>query len=314
MFRMFKETQDVDVLIIGSGPAGLTAAIYTSWLGLKTVVLESGIIGGRTWLAPKIENFPGFEFGIKGSDLVEKMRLQALRFHAEIKADEEVIGLELEGETKRVVSRKQNYQACILIIATGTQRKKLSVPGESEFVGRGVSYCVTCDGPLFKKLTVAVVGNCEETAVDALFLSELANKIIIVTNEQGIEISGTLLNRLRERPNIEVIKGKITAILGERSVNAIRIIDFSTGHEDEKAVNGVFVSLGGVPMTAIVKNAGVAIDENGCITVDRRQKTNIEGVFAAGDCTCGGMQVVTAAGEGAMAAMRASGYVRKVDV
>jgi thioredoxin reductase (NADPH) len=309
---MVEGNQKIDVLIIGSGPAGLSAAIYTSWLGLKTVVLESGIVGGRAWLAPKIENFPGFELGIKGSELVEKMRVHALRLHAEIKDDEEVIGLELQGEIKRVVSRKQTYQTSVLIIATGTQRKKLLVPGETDFIGRGVSYCATCDGPLFKHATVAVVGNCEETAIDALLLSEIANKIILVTNEQEMEISGTLLNRLRDKSNIEIIKGKITEILGEQIVKAIRIVDFSTGREEEKEVTGVFVSLGGVPMTAIVKNAGVAIDENGCLIVDRKQKTNIEGVFAAGDCTCGGMQVITAAGEGAMAAMRASGYVRKL--
>ena len=146
---MVEGNQKIDVLIIGSGPAGLSAAIYTSWLGLKTVVLESGIVGGRAWLAPKIENFPGFELGIKGSELVEKMRVQALRLHAEIKDDEEVIGLELQGEIKRVVSRKQTYQTSVLIIATGTQRKKLLVPGETDFIGRGVSYCATCDGPLF---------------------------------------------------------------------------------------------------------------------------------------------------------------------
>jgi len=310
---MAEENQKIDVLIIGSGPAGLTAAIYTSWLGLKTVVLESGIVGGRVWLAPQIENFPGFEFGIKGSELVEKMRLQALRFRAEIRDDEEVIGLELKGEVKRVVSRKQTYEAHAVIIATGTQRRKLLVPGETDFVGRGVSYCVTCDGPFFKHAKVAVVGNGEEAAIDALFLSDMANNVMVVANERELEISGTLIDRLRNKPNIEIIKGKITKIAGEQIVKAIQILDFDTQREAEREVNGVFVSLGGVPLTAIVKNAGVATDRNGCLTVDHQQKTSVEGVFAAGDCTCGGMQVVTAAGEGAMAAMRAPAHVRKVN-
>ena len=311
---MSEENQKIDVLIIGTGPAGLTAAIYTSWLGLKTVVLESGIVGGRAWLAPQIENFPGFELGIKGSELVEKMRLQALRFHAEIREDEEVIGLELKGEVKLVVSRKHTYEAHAIIIATGTQRRKLLVPGETDFIGRGVSYCVTCDGPFFKHATVIVVGNGEEAAIDALFLSDIANKVMLLTNEPELEISGTLIDRLRNKPNVEVIKGKITKIVGEQIVKAAKILDFVTQLEVEKDAKGVFVSLGGVPLTAIVRSAGVATDRTGCLTVDRQQRTSIEGVFAAGDCTCGGMQAVTAAGEGAMAAMRASSYVRKVNV
>ncbi len=312
--KIDEENQKIDALIIGSGPAGLTAAIYTSWLGLKTVVLESGIVGGRAWLAPQIENFPGFELGIKGSELVEKMRLQALRFHSEIREDEEVIGLELKGEIKLVVSRKHTYEAHAVIIATGTQRRKLLVPGETDFIGRGVSYCVTCDGPFFKHATVIVVGNGEEAAADALFLSDIASKVMLVTNEPELEISGTLADRLRSKPNVEVIKGKITKIVGEQIVKAAKILDFSTQLEVEKEAKGVFVSLGGVPLTAIVRNAGVATDRTGCLTVDRQQRTSIEGVFAAGDCTCGGMQAVTAAGEGAMAAMRASSYVRKVNV
>jgi thioredoxin reductase (NADPH) len=310
---MAEENQKIDVLIIGGGPAGLTAAIYTSWLGLKTVVLESGIIGGRAWLAPQIENFPGFEFGIKGSELVEKIRLQTLRFGAEIRDNEEVIGLDLKGEVKRVVSRKQTYEAHAVIIATGTQRRKLLVPGETDFIGRGVSYCVTCDGPFFKHATVAIIGNGEEAAIDALFLSDIANNVLIVTNEQELDISGTLIDRLRNKLNVEIIKGKITRIVGEHVVKTIKILDFDTQLEAEREVKGVFVSLGGVPLTAIVKNAGVATDRNGCLIVDRQLKTSIEGVFAAGDCTCGGMQVVTAAGEGAMAAMLASAHVRKAN-
>lgn len=309
---MVEEKQKIDVLVIGGGPAGLSAAIYTSWLGLKTVVLESGIVGGRASLTPKIENFPGFELGIKGTELVEKMRLQATRFHAEIKDNEEVIGLDLKTQVKQVVSRSQTYEVQAVIIATGTQRRKLLVPGETEFIGRGVSYCVTCDGPFFKHANVAVIGNEEETAIDALFLSDIANNVMIVTNEMELNISGTLMDRLRKKSNIEIVKAKITNIVGEQIVKTIKIVDFGSQVEVEKAVNGVFVSLGGVPLTAIVQSAGIATDRNGCLTVDRQQKTNVEGVFAAGDCTCGGMQVVTAAGEGAMAGMRASGYVRKL--
>lgn len=311
---MEAESKKTDVLIIGGGPAGLTAAIYSAWLGLRTVVLEAGIVGGRAWLAPKIENFPGFEFGIKGSDLVEKMRLQALRFHAEIVDGEEVIGLDLSGSCKCVVSRRQSYESCALIIATGTQRRKLLVAGETDFVGRGVSYCVTCDGPLFKGAVVAVVGNGEEAAVDALFMADLARQVLLVSEQEELNFEGTLMQRLRDKSNIEIVKGQVERVIGEQVVHAVRVLEFGSRREVERDVKGVFVSLGGVPMTAIVKNAGVATDASGCLVVDRQQRTSVDGVFAAGDCTCGGMQVVTAAGEGALAAMRASGYVRRADV
>ena len=154
---MSEKNRKCDILIIGAGPAGLTAAIYSAWLGLKTVVLETGIAGGRAGLAPKIENFPGFPEGIKGSELVDRMIQQAARFNAEFKSSEEVVGLDLKGEIKKVVSRKQNYEASTLIIATGTQRRKLRVPGETDFLGRGVSYCAFCDGTFFRNKAVAML-------------------------------------------------------------------------------------------------------------------------------------------------------------
>ena len=272
---------------------------------------KQAVAGGRAWLAPKIENFPGFPEGIKGSALVDRMIQQAARFNAEFKSSEEVVGLDLKGEIKKVVSRKQNYEASTLIIATGTQRRKLRVPGETDFLGRGVSYCAVCDGPFFRNKAVAIVGNGEEAAIDALSLADIADEITIVTREKELDIEGTLLARLEGKPNVKIIRGQVTKIIGEQGVKAIKILEYKTQREVEQEVKGVFVSLGGVPMTAIVKNAGIDTDRNGCLTVDRQQKTNVEGVFAAGDCTCGGMQVVTAAGEGAMAAMKASGYVRK---
>lgn len=308
---MSNKIQKCDILIIGAGPAGLTAAIYSAWLGLKTVVFETGIVGGRAWLAPKIENFPGFPDGVKGSELSDKMTQQATRFHAEIKIDEEVIGLDLKSEMKKVVSRKQTYEAQTVIIATGTQRRKLRVPGETDFLGRGVSYCAVCDGPFFRNKVVVIVGNGEEAAIDALSMADIASKIMLVTHEREVDIEGTLLHRIQNNPNIEIVKGQVTEIIGDQVVKAVKILEYDTKQTTEEPVNGVFVSLGGVPMTAIVKSAGITTDRTGCLTVDRQQRTNVEGVFAAGDCTCGGMQVVTAAGEGAMAAMRASAFFRK---
>ena len=309
---MSVQNKTCDILIIGAGPAGLTAAIYSAWLGLKTLVLDSSIAGGKAWLAPKIENFPGFETGIKGSELIERMTKQAVRFGAEIVTSEEVVGLDLWAGQKRAVTRKQTYTASAVIVATGTQRKKLHVPGEAEFLGRGVSYCAICDGPFFRKAKVAVIGNTDEAAIEALNLAEIVDHVFLVTYEGDLNVEGTLLSRLRSKSNIEIVNGKVTAIIGTQAVKAIKILEDNTKNEVEREVKGVFIALGSVPLTAIVKNAGITVDRNGCLMVDRQQKTNIDGVFAAGDCTCGGMQVVTAAGEGAMAAMRASAYVRRV--
>lgn len=306
---MTEQNKKFDVLIIGTGPAGLTAAIYSSWLGLKTLALDSGIIGGTTWLAPKIDNYPGYEEGIKGNDLIEKMRKHASRFGAEIKGSEEVVGLDVAGEDKRVTSRKDTYVASTVIVAIGTQRRKLFVPGEAEFLGRGVSYCAVCDAPFFRATKVAVVGDSKEAAMDALYLSDIAGSVLLVSCEGVPNIDADLLNKLRGKPNVEFVNGKVTAIQGQQVVKTIKILQ-SANQEIEKEVKGVIIALGGVPLTEIVKAAGINVDINGCLIVDRQQRTNIEGVFAVGDCTCGGMQVVTAAGEGAMAAMKASAHLR----
>lgn len=308
---MNDENSNFDTIIIGAGPAGLTAAMYSSWLGLDCVVLDAGVAGGKAYEAPRIENFPGFEEGIKGSELTERMRKQAERFGAKIMENEEVVGLNLNGEIKGVTTRKQTYLGRAVIIATGTQKRKLRVPGETEFLGRGVSYCVVCDGPLFRNAKTAVIGNSQEAAIDALFLADIAKSVAIVTHGKELKVEGALERQVRGKSNVEIVNGQVAAILGEKIVKSIRIIENDSRREIEKDVNGVFVSLGGVPMTEVVKRAGLNADKNGCLTVDRMLGTNVEGVYAAGDCTCGGMQVVTAAGEGAMAAMRASAYVRK---
>jgi thioredoxin reductase (NADPH) len=307
---MSETAQDYDALIIGAGPAGLTAAIYSSWLGLKTVALEGSIIGGRAWLAPRMENFPGFPEGLKGAELVERMSRQATKFGAELRTAEEVVSLQLKDQ-RRVVSRKQAYSAKTIIVATGTQRKKLQVPGETELLGRGVSYCSVCDGPFFRNAAVVVVGNGEEAATDALFLAEIARDITIVTQSEDLHLSGQLLERLGGKSNVKILKGQITRIEGEKTVKSVRILNFESKENMQKEASGVFISIGQVPMTAILKKAEVETDANGCIKVDRNQRTNVEGVFAAGDCTCGGMQAVTACGEGAMAALKASVYLRK---
>ncbi len=299
-----------DLIIIGGGPAGLTAGIHTSRLGLRTVIFDGGILGGRAVEASIYENFPGFPEGIVGKELIERMEKQISKFGAEVKTFEEATDLEVKGELKTISTSKAIYRSLALIIATGTQRRKLQVAGENEFLGRGVSYCKNCDGPFFKGLRVAIVGFTKEAIEDSLFMADISKEVLLITHAEKIEASEALKKKLLEKTNIEVVNGKVVEIVGEEVVKAIRIIDLTSKQEMLKGVDGAFISLGWAPTSEIVRKVGIDVDEKGCIKVDRWQRTNIEGVFAAGDCTCGGMQVVTAAGEGAMAATAALKYIR----
>ena len=308
---MKEQERTYDLIIIGGGPAGLTAGIHTSRLGLKTAVFEAGTLGGRAAEASMYENFPGFPEGIVGKELIERIEKQISKFGAEVKVFEEAIDLQVKGALKTVTTSKATYRSFALIIAAGTQRRKLGVAGENEFLGRGVSYCRVCDGPFFKGLRVAVVGFTKEAIEDSLSMAEMSKEILLITHEEKIEAADALKEKLLKKTNIKIVNGKVAAILGEKVVKAIKIVESTSKQELLEKVDGVFISLGWVPTTEIVRKAGIEVDERGCIKVDRWQRTNIEGVFAAGDCTCGGMQVVTAAGEGAMAATTALKYIRR---
>jgi thioredoxin reductase (NADPH) len=306
---MLKATYDV--IVVGAGPSGLTAAIQTSRLGLRTLVLESERPGGRAAEASMYENFPGFPDGITGTELVARMLQQVSKFGADLRDFEEVINVELDGQLKKVSTKKSTYSSHALIIATGTQRKKLRVPGETELLGRGVSYCRACDGPFFKDLKIAVVGSTKEAARDALFLAGIAKEVVWITGREKVEVDEDLKKQIARRTNIRTIQGTITAILGGNKVEAVEIAQLKSNRITQEKIDGVFIVLGWVPASDTVRKAGVKTDDRGCIVVDRWQRTNIEGVFATGDCTCGGMQIVTAAGEGAMAATKAVAYVER---
>lgn len=305
-------TQIYDVIVVGGGPAGLTVGIYAARIGLKTLILESKILGGRAFEARMIENFPGFPEGISGGELVERMVRQTEKFGAEIVSSEEVVSLDLNDGNKVVITRTAKYQGRALIFATGAQRRKLLVPGEEEFLGRGVSHCAVCDGPLFRGKVVAVIGSGDEAAEDALLLADFVNEVLMITSEEELEIAENLRQRLEKKDNVKfLLNTKVEAIEGDIIVKAVKVVDVKSKKEQKIPVDGVFVALERIPMTQLMRKAGIEVDEGGCVKVDRRQRTNIEGVFAAGDCTCGGMQVATAVGEGARAAMEAAAYVKK---
>ncbi len=300
-----------DVIIIGAGPAGLAAGIYAARMKMRTLILESTLPGGRAVYAPLVENFPGFPEGITGAELTDKMVKQTERFGAEIRSSEEVLDIGLEDKIRTVVTRSGKFQGLSVIVTTGTQQKKLQLPGESEYIGRGISYCSVCDGPFFRNKTVAVVGSNDHALEDALNLSKFSKKVILVSHKEEFEAAKMLIEEVKKKTNIQIVKAKMKEIVGNGFVKALRVQD-SNGKEDMLHVDGVFILIGSTPMTEVVKKAGVSLDERGCVKVDRRQATNIEGVFAAGDCTCGGMQVITAAGEGATAAVQAYRYIKDI--
>ena len=301
--------QFYDVIIIGSGPAGLTAALYLGRAGQKCVLLEKEFPGGATAKIAHIENYPGHET-VSGMDLIATMSKQAEKFGATIVYPVEVTKLELREEMKRIWTRDEVYTAHAVIIAIGVGRKKLAVPGAKEFLGKGVSYCATCDGNFFKGRKVAVVGAEDEAAEEALHLADLAEKVTFLPPKE-LDVVETLMARLKAKSNVEIYpQARIVEIVGDELVTGIKVVQ--DGHEKTIPLEGVFIAMGSTPISTLIHEAGGHADDRGCLITDRHQRMNLDGVFAAGDCTCGGMQIVTAAGEGAIAGMRTAAYVRKI--
>jgi len=298
-----------DVIIVGGGPAGLTAAIYTARHNLNTLVLEGRKIGGKATEAHWVDNYPGFPEGISGQDLMENMIQQALRFGAEIR-NETVVGLSDFGELKMVTTRMGFYQAKSVVVATGVSRKSLSVPGENEYKGRGVSYCGVCDGPFFRDKTVAVVGGGHEAVHDIDLLSETADKVYAIPGKKGYSEDFPELARLSDNPKVEFITGADVKEIG--GSDFVEYVTLEGQRKGRLSLDGVFIILEHVPTAGILGEAGVDTDAGGCIIVDGDLQTSINGLFAAGDCTCEGMQIVTAAGMGAKAALSAMKHVKSL--
>lgn len=298
-----------DVIIIGAGPAGLTAGIYTARHGHSTLLLHNDKIGGRALEAHMIENYPGFPQGLPGTELMKLFHLQTMRFGVEFK-HETVIGLSDAGDYKIVSTHSGYHQGKTVVIATGIQRKQLNVPGEMEFKGRGVSYCAICDGPFFKDKIVAVIGSGHEAVIDALLLTDTVSKVYAIPGKKGFSENYAELPLLHSNPKVEVLEGyDIVEIAGSEFVTKIKL----TGGKVEMInVDGVFILLEHVSTSNILVEAGVDADESGCVIVDKGQHTNLPGIYAAGDCSCIGWQVVTAAGDGAKAALSAMKYLKRM--
>ncbi len=296
-----------DVAIIGAGPAGLTAAIYSARYGLKTIFFETVDPVSQLSLAAKIENYPGFEGS--GVELLEKMKEQAVKSGAEWKL-EKVEKIARNGESFLIITEGGEYSARAVIIATGGKHREAGIDGERTFVGRGVSYCATCDGNFFIGKNVVVYGSGKEAVEDAIYLHDIGCRVTLVSRTPELRAERALVEEL-ERRGVRVLKStSIRRILGSDKVEKLVVYSREKGEEFEIEAEALFVAIGMRPATDLVAELGVERDHMGYIKVDKEQRTNVPGVFAAGDCCDNPLkQVVTACGDGAVAAYSAYRYL-----
>lgn len=303
--------EEWELIIIGAGPAGLTAGIYAGRRELKTLILEEKIPGGAAADSPLIENYPGFK-SIGGRELMNRMLEHCKSFGAQIHELESVKELSLNQQEKVVKTARGTYRAKAIIVATGSHHRELGVPGEKEFRGRGVSYCATCDGPFFKDKRVIVVGGGNTAAVSALFLADIASEVSLIHRRNQLRAEEAIFRELQRKGVKFFWNSIVKEIRGENLVKSTVIYNQKTGETREIEVDGVFINIGEEPNSQIAKAAGIKVDERGYIIVDSRQRTNIPGVYAAGDVTnCPVKQIGTAVGQGIIAAEEAYGYVRR---
>lgn len=303
----------VKVLILGSGPAGLAAALYAARADLEPVVLTGMEHGGQVSLTYTVENYPGFPDGVGGTELVELFQKQAERFGARLEFDT-ATQVDLSQRPFRVQTYNQTYLADTLIITTGATPKHLNVPGEAELTGRGVSYCATCDGWFFKEKDVMVVGGGDSALEEGLFLTRYANSVTIVHRRDSLRAGAVLQNRAMNNPKIKFIwNSVIEEIIGDKAVQAVRLKNVKSGATSEHAIDGVFIFIGHTPNTQLFQGQ-LEMDELGYLKTDLQMRTNVAGVFAAGEAADPHYrQVITSAGMGAAAAIQANRFLEQME-
>ena len=302
---------EYDVIIIGGGPAGLTAGIYTARNRLNGLLIEKGGIGGLMVNAEQMENYPGFPEGISGFELGELMHKQASKYGLEILLAE-VSGIELQEKQKVVKTTQGNFIAGAVIIAGGSERSKLGVPGEEKFTGKGVSYCATCDAAFFNEQTVAVVGGGNAAISEALHLAKFASRVVVIHRRDQLRAARILQERAHSEPKVEFLLNNIVEeIEGQDLVERIRLQHKVTGEKSTLDVSGVFISVGQKPNTDYLKGI-VPLDARGYIITNDKMETEIPGILAAGDIRSSSIrQVIAAAGDGATAAIYADRFLAK---
>nr|MBI5456095.1 thioredoxin-disulfide reductase [Candidatus Levybacteria bacterium] len=301
-----------DVIIIGSGPAGLTAAIYTTRADLKTLVVAGGKWGGQLMLTTLVENFPGFPEGIQGPELMANMRKQAEHFGAEF-IDEDFVSAEFSTKPFKVTVSDKVYEAKSVIIATGADTKWLDVKGEKEKIGRGVSSCAPCDAAFFRNKNVIVIGGGDSAMEEALVLTKFATSVTLIHRKEEFRASEIMQKRVKENPKIKIMfNSEVIEVLGEGNVTGVKIKNNKTGEESEMPVEGVFVAIGHMPNTSKFKD--IDLDEAGFVKVHDHFLTNKEGVFVAGDVHDSHYkQAITAAGYGCAAALEAQKWLEGME-
>ncbi|HET6799105.1 MAG TPA: thioredoxin-disulfide reductase [Nitrososphaeraceae archaeon] len=301
--RYIDGNEAFEVIIIGSGPAGYTAGVYTSRAKLRTLIISGTLPGGQLMTTSEVENYPGFPNGIFGPELMMNMREQAERFGTVI-VDDEVIRVDFSKRPFIVTTHSETYEAESVLICTGASPRKLGIEGEQQFAGRGVSYCATCDGPFFKGEDIVVVGGGDTALEEATFLSKFGKSVKIIHRRESLRGSKILQQKAFENPKIHFLWNSVVAdIKGDKKVGTIVIKDINNGKQQIIQAGGLFVAIGHEPNTAIFKGQ-LEMDDKGYIILKSQTKTSVEGVFAAGDVhDYRYRQAVTAAGFGCMAAL-----------
>ncbi|MGB9761873.1 MAG: thioredoxin-disulfide reductase [Caldimicrobium thiodismutans] len=303
-----------DLIIVGAGPAGLTACLYASRSLLKTLLLEKGPVGGQVIYTDLIENYPGFPGGISGYELIERIQKQLEDYEYQF-LQEEVIDLQEVEEVKEVhLSSGKVLKAKAVILALGAKLRKLGVPGEREFTGRGVSYCAICDGPFFRGEVVAVIGGGNTALQEAIYLTKYVKKVYLIHRRETFRATSILQERVKKNPQIEIIiPAVVEEIKGDDRVEKLVYRDLKSNKKGELEVAGVFIFIGHEPETGWLKGK-LEMDESGFIIVDREMRTSRPGIFACGDCVSKKFrQIINACGEGAVAALNAEEYIKNLE-
>lgn len=301
-----------EVIILGTGPAGLSAALYAARADLKPLVMTGIEIGGQAAITDRIENYPGFPEGVGGAELAELFQKNAERFGARLEYDT-ATEVDFSARPFTVKTYSKAYYSKSLIISTGARSNKLNIPGEDAFRGRGVSYCATCDGWFFKGKTVAVVGGGDSALEEALFLTRYAASVTIIHRRDELRAGAILQKRAKGNPKINFIWNSVVSeILGNKGVEKIRINNLKNSSDSELPINGIFIFIGHTPNSEIYQGQ-IALDDRNYIIVDNRMRTNISGVFAAGEVSDPiYRQVITSAGMGAAAAIEATRFLEEI--
>jgi thioredoxin reductase (NADPH) len=304
--------EEWELVIVGAGPAGLAAGMYAARSGLRTLIIDEKMAGGTTADAPIIENYPGF-LKITGGELAEKMVLQCKQIGVTFRELESATKLVIKEKNRILETNKNVYSCKAIILATGSHYKTIGVKGENEFKGRGVSYCGICDGPLFKGKRVIVVGGGNTATTTTLYLSGIVSEVLVVHRRDAFRSEQALVNEIKSKNNVKILwNTEIQEILGDKLVNSVLVIDNKTNKRKKLPVEAVFVQIGEAPNSQITQNTGIEMNNKGHVIVDSSQRTNLLGIYAAGDLTDHPVkQIGTAVGQGITAALEAYSYIKR---